>query len=1540
MTHRIRRPLSTMCLGLLGLAASIVGPAAALGQRDSDAVLPRTPLPEPQPGDLLQTRRWFHGTGPARDMPLLIEPSPPIANLLTQAEDGIARRDWKLAIDSLQRVIDDRAGTLVPRDDGAVEGGALFESTGRLALRRLASLPPEGLLAYRVLFDGKAKGLFERAKAAGDPVALRAVVDRFLLTRFGDDAADLLASRALDKGRLTETVTLLNDILVLVPDHDVPADRIYGKLTVAYALMGYPARVSEVVKEYRNRPGGDPGAPGPDWLTRLASNPIDESWVRRTRDLIIASRPQEDGGLRAASVGPALDPSLIEHLPWRFDMQGSASELWRSRRAETDDDPGPGAPEPPIPRSDIAGDGERLYVRIPGGCAALDIDDLTSVWRSSTEAALRPVIPQAQTNRGRTSTALAGPSGPYVDGPSNTISTAHGLVFTVEKSGSGEFVDNDEIAGRSILFIRQPVRAIRGSTTGTRLVAFDARTGAVRWQRGRTDNPRDFLGDVRFLSTPIAVADAVWVPFLQSADLYVGVLRPADGAVLRTILLGSVRDPSDLVEPTTPPSVADGIVYVPTGFGALFAVDADRMALRWAALYDTQTKPGRRSKAPAPVYYLAAPPVVSGGVVILTPTDFPEVLAFNASDGQYLWSDLVEGCSYLIAADQGRVWLGGRRITCRLLADGKVLWTTYLVDMPTGKATVCGEKVHVPTSRGMVTLDAFSGTILGEQHISPSQPPLGNLSCMNTSLYSLDPTSLRKFPDIERMHAAATALLNADHENPAAAVQLAWAELLRGRAQPAYDALARLPEDRLRDNPAARAAVSRVKVESLLILARQAATPNDALSLLHKADEAAASADSRLRCRSAIADQLAAQGRNLEAYRGLLTLGLSSDADELIETDDGLSVVARLDIALRLRHLFDHLAADEQRDVGAEAARRIESLSRRLRDSVESRTARAELTALADLHTSLAIGQRAQYELADWEIEQRLFEPAEQKLRYCIRSNADPAWTAAAYVRLCELYADPDDDAVGMLVERLDELEARFASTSMPDVSRGGMGYGVEGTTPRTPNPEPQTPRRIGEWVTKMRSRIPSEKLPAALPLMYAETPAPGPAFSLAGRYAWTYDPPEEADPARMVLFDAPFPRALLDRIVVLGRDGFLECISADRKELLWRTRLRAPGVFADAPLDPGQRSPGVARWGAVDGQTAVLNGPEGIFAVGLLTGRLLWVRPFDRPVWDLGGIAARDPLMAVYDGLLAAMPHDGKLTLMRVADGSTIWERELRGESVSRIWLHENTVVFADNALKRVHILDRDSGRLIKQILLRQPDPEHERIDLVQAGGMLFGPDSGGPGDGVVAFDLQTGERRWRADLDKPVVSLFEPKFGYLSIGLLGGDLRIVNAATGETVLERSDANIRAVIGGLMWDGTLILRCAGASGSRQITELAAFDIATGAEVWRRRDVTVLMPGDAPLSIVGGVIPAVIEQRRTDVSPQGAAVAREGAALTLIDVRTGVDSGAVVDLAPAMQGATLNGDMRFWPNLLVIGTIKGIHAVRVETPKPATGRDF
>ncbi|MFQ5490525.1 MAG: hypothetical protein ACE5GE_07365, partial [Phycisphaerae bacterium] len=125
------------------------------------------------------------GRGPRQPDGASIEESAPINNLIRRASEAIERRDWKFAIDSLQRIIEQPEGALLLRGPG------LYESSRLLAERTLSELPVEGLAAYRILYDGQARRHFDQAVERHDLPALRSVTNRFLLTQVGDNAAAL-----------------------------------------------------------------------------------------------------------------------------------------------------------------------------------------------------------------------------------------------------------------------------------------------------------------------------------------------------------------------------------------------------------------------------------------------------------------------------------------------------------------------------------------------------------------------------------------------------------------------------------------------------------------------------------------------------------------------------------------------------------------------------------------------------------------------------------------------------------------------------------------------------------------------------------------------------------------------------------------------------------------------------------------------------------------------------------------------------------------------------------------------------------------------------------------------------------------------------------------------------------------------------------------------------------------------------------------------------------------------------------------------------
>ena len=1509
-------------------------------------------------GDLIQGGKVVRRVPPgfnADAAPMLIDTSAPVLNLLQRADEGIARADWKLVIDSLQRVIDDPEGTWVGRSDGAGDEGTLYESSRRQAVRVLASLPPEGLRAYRLLYDGQAKRLFDRARAEHDSSALQWITSRYLLTQYGDDASELLASWALDEGRPGEALALLTDVLELVPDRDVPDLLVIGKLAAAYAMLGQPDQSSAIVAAYPGTIDGPAAGPtplsvgptnasAPDWLMRLGNSPNVLGW--NMKETMVHERAPAP--YRPA---PPLTPSLVESAPWFYELPGTTADLWRRIY---DDDP---AAALVLPSNQFVSDGTRLFVRKTGcsrsgteGCAeeavtALDLQDLTVSWESSQRRLSRGVRAARGAPAQRNVPSRQAPTDWGEDYIGGAISIAHGLVFTVERGsvGGGPEAQNTPAA-------LPPNRSTAAFPLATRLVAYDARSGELRWQCGAGAGPHDErfgpegltaegLSDVQFRAAPIAVGNHVWVPYFKQSDLFIAVLNPVDGSLVRNVLLGSAREPLNPVAPTLLPAVSDGLVFMPSGYGAMFALNAADATVRWAYQYDRGRRP-RRDPRTAPVLaWLPSPPLVAGGLVLLAATDHRELLAFSAGSGEFRWSAEVERGSYVIAADSTRLWLGGRNISCISVADGKPMWATHLIAVPTGRSVVSGDLVFVPTSEGLLSLDAATGSAIGVQSTPSSQTPLGDLLCVGTALISVDPSSVRKFPDLERTRAAALVRHEALPTDPSGAMQLAWVELLRGEPQRADEVLQQIPTAALAEDPHRMDSFARVRVETAIALAGKAAVgSSEALQWLQVADAVARSDADRLRCRLAIADQHIAGGRYAEAYGNLVRLGLSADADQMVRAAEFVQTAARTQIADRLRDIQTKLSTEQTSRLDDEIGRQLTEIRQRFQEGREVRKARAQFQALAYLRTVGSAAMRALFELADWERRQLRFERAEQFLLEGARRRFEPG-AVAANLGLCELYDRSAQDQMSALMPCLEELEVRFGSELVPE----------EYTAVLPPGSTGQSRPRVTDWVAQVRSAIPSAVRDAYLSTPNDKGADPTERTELSNEVSWSYHAAEGSYLGRIVRMEPEGSPLLRDRILLYRSDGLLDCLSAGRGELLWQTRLRLPEDFMESSLvtpgAPGALEP--ARRAVADGQILILNGTDGLFAVGLVTGRRLWVKPYADAFRETGDADKQDRAMAAADGLLAAAGRQGRLTLMRMIDGSTVWERDLRGEPVDAVWMSADRVMTADAARRRIHLFDRADGRLVKRILFQQADPSQPIFRYVPTAGMIVVAESSGAMRSVVAVDDALGDVVWRVELDRPPVQLFVPQEGYLGIGLGHGMVRIVDVYSGETVLERQVLGAYGVTGGVLFDGLLVVRVDTTRGQKpaepagRTMQLAALDVATGEEVWRREDISALLYPDESLRMENGAIPALVETVQTDVKPSGVATPRTRSALVLIDARSGRNLGGGAELISTGPGGRFNGDVVVRPGAYIVGNQRTVNAYQTKTiQRDGAGRSY
>jgi hypothetical protein len=160
----------------------------------------------------------------------------------------------------------------------------------------------------------------------------------------------------------------------------------------------------------------------------------------------------------------------------------------------------------------------------------------------------------------------------------------------------------------------------------------------------------------------------------------------------------------------------------------------------------------------------------------------------------------------------------------------------------------------------------------------------------------------------------------------------------------------------------------------------------------------------------------------------------------------------------------------------------------------------------------------------------------------------------------------------------------------------------------------------------------------------------------------------------------------------------------------------------------------------------------------------------------------------------------------------------------------------------------------------------------------------------------------------------------------MLGGDIRILDAGSGEEAYHWRVPRIHAVTGGVLLDGTLLLECSTGRGEKASREAMAMDIATGEVLWRRGDVLSLARPGADRTAMTGRIPAIFV--RENERPRDPA--RVCAAM--IDVRTGATDGNVVEF-----GDHLGPDRRYEdtavfgePGRVIVRTDDGILTLGIE----------
>lgn len=1324
---------------------------------------------------------------------------------LTRAEKAAAREDWKLAADTLARVINGFGHKTVSLD------GEHFYSAGWCAQRQLQDWPDEGIATYRVLYDGEAERLFELGRRTHDLHPLRSVAYRYPLTTIGPAALDLLASWLLDRNEAMEAIDVLHSLSALRQNR-ISRQEILAKLAVAYTLSDQRKRAVETFSEMS------------DLVARLGVGDVERARDRleALQRFFEATKFDRGGALHQAQFGPwsqllgppaaagqapPINPIITSDLPWRDALPGTSRVDVDRVRTLTERNG-----RPPVWQA--VTDGSLLFVATPGGLVARDLATFEFLWQSIPSSG--PRDPRIEAFRIQTNFF----GGDTIDESerldalttralyheyAGAVTTAMGLVFAIDQAGTAGEVFPERKRGR--------VEENNTCTSGENsLRAFEASTGRSVWTKGRAGPVEDELKEAHFYSTPVVAGRYLVAPYELRHELLLAVIEP-DGTLVRKISLGSGRPGMLPFNAVLQPTVVDGTIYIPTGGGLLIALNAADFSLRWLTTYErsnmfSSVDFGRQQVFIAgmtrlraysqPDEWLCSPPVVSRGLVLLAPHDSESLLAFDRATGEGRWQFDRDRHRYIVGANDRVVIIAGRKVTAVDLETGKAAWS-FDEHRPTGRPALSGDRVLVSTTDGLVVLNVDDGKPVGD--VARSESVLGNLLVADGALFSISVNDIAKFPDPVRTRELAERRLARNPDDLDAIVRLAWLAGLEDDWARALSLIEPITSDgddaRISEwvavDAGRRERVSHLRVSALLALAGEAQSASR-IKLLADAVSAARRPDDVVRAGLEYCDSLVEQGNDrLAIERGMAMLVDVGDAP--VHLEDGLDGRASILIAERLRR-FDRSISNQDRA----------ALFTRLREVVESALKRGDTVSAGRLVDSVPwhdASARADLRLAGVARSQGRLETAAFHLERAVRRAPGTDIAAEVLARQALLLASPGDGlpaAPSQARSVMRQLKAEYTGRSLPDrvfsaVDSGGGGNvdAFVAALERLPTfvAPSESGRRAASDFDRGKLYVEYEECDttvdrqtrvfydsyckddgwgAVLPVKFSEQ-VKGVRIDSekSGGHCWS----NEVN-----------PRVELEQMASVGFGGF-------------------PGPLGSAPV---ARSDPETRCAAISGRVAVLDLGNEIHAIGLTTGRSMW-----RPMAvnrELGALP-EPSVLAVAGMIIASVDAHTLVGIPARQDAAPLWRRRFDKRRMGRLAKVDGYAVVIDMNAQWLWVVDPTSGRIVREFSLLVGD---KRIDSSEQVAEGLDPDArvalaGGAicrngHKRVVARDIVTGRVLWEKPFLRRVLDLTTLDDHHVAVSHGIDHFTVMRVETGEIIkeLELEDLELPPIGATLDW--------------------------------------------------------------------------------------------------------------------------------------------
>ncbi|MHC4262409.1 MAG: outer membrane protein assembly factor BamB family protein [Planctomycetota bacterium] len=361
-----------------------------------------------------------------------------------------------------------------------------------------------------------------------------------------------------------------------------------------------------------------------------------------------------------------------------------------------------------------------------------------------------------------------------------------------------------------------------------RLFAFDLETGETLWKHEPPPfwdgNSGTFTERMSVAGSPVIAGNRVIAPMCRMdgrVDLRLAAFDLASGELLwETPVISGQRELNMFNrherEFSAPPVRVEGdTVAMLTQLGTVAAVDLLTGATRWQAVYDQLPLPQTQGlvSLDRPVIWKNAPPVIADGVVLATPIDSDELVAFDLEDGRVLWSqsyydlrprgrDVISDVDALIGAEENEVLLGGGWIVSWRKPQGLDSWAPLVpgrlklelgTDVATSsrdarrapRATVGSDRILVPGRGALISVERSTGKRRSRDDVDWLSDERGNLAIGPGAIYVASNRTLRGMLDLSVLEDRALARVEAAPDDAEAVRELG--RLLARRAGSEFD---------------------------------------------------------------------------------------------------------------------------------------------------------------------------------------------------------------------------------------------------------------------------------------------------------------------------------------------------------------------------------------------------------------------------------------------------------------------------------------------------------------------------------------------------------------------------------------------------------------------------------------------------------------------------------------------------------------------------------------------------------------------------------